>query len=248
MNAAWHQRHRMPRGASPQERLAWHRAHQRRCGCRPAPASLRDLLRPGKGAASRALRPLLAGGDRRSIAKSNAALAAVLADPRRVAEVAALAGGRDWLVAMRAMDLLEKVAHRQAAWIQPHRGLFVGPLADSDAWEVRLQIVRALPLLRWSPRERRRVVEILRRDAAHPQKFVRAWALDSLATFAERDPALMPAVQRGLRAFERSGSKALATRARHIRERLAGTGGASRAGPRAPSTDRAKGERCARWS
>jgi hypothetical protein len=166
------------------------------------------------------LRALLAGGDRRSIARSRDALAAVLARPERIAEVAALAEDDDWLVSMRALDLLEKVAHAHADWVQPHRRLFLGALADSDQWEVRLQIVRALPLMSFTPGERRRAVDILRRDADHPQKFVRAWALDGLATFAQHDPALMPAVELHLRELERSGSKALATRARHIRARL----------------------------
>ena len=145
--------------------------------------------------------------------------------PHRVSELARLAKDRDWLVSMRAMDLLEKLAHDHADWVQPHRKVFIGPLADSEKWELRLQVVRALPLLAWTPRERARVVEILRRDLEHPQKFVRAWALDSLATMARSDRVLEPDVMRGLAAFERSSSRALKARARHIRERL-GRGGA----------------------
>jgi hypothetical protein len=45
-------------------------------------------------------------------------------------------------------------------------------------------------------------------------------ALDGLATFAKRDGRLMTEVRRALRAFERSGSKALAARAADIRRRL----------------------------
>jgi len=121
---------------------------------------------------------------------------------------------------MRAVDLLEKLAHKNAQSVEPHKEIFLGPLADSDKWEIRLQIVRALPLFNWTAAERRRVVEILLRDAGHPQKFVKAWALDSLATLSRNDTALVPVVRRLLRAFERSGSKALTTRARRIRERL----------------------------
>ncbi len=61
---------------------------------------------------------------------------------------------------------------------------------------------------------------ILLRDVEHPQKFVRAWALDGLASFAMSDPRLVPDVLRHLRRFERSGSKALIARGRRIRERL----------------------------
>ena len=213
----------MPRNVAPEQRLVWHVDHQRHCACRPIPARLAALTGPRvrslRGRA--ALRRLLSGGDRRSIAQSKRVLALVRATPERVSEVASLAEDADWLVSMRAIDLLEKIAHQHADWVQPEKQLFIGPLADSDKWEIVLQIVRALPLLAWTPRERTRVIQILRRNVEHPQKFVRAWALDSLATFAEHDPGLVPIVKRCLAAFERSGSKALQTRARHIRERLA---------------------------
>jgi hypothetical protein len=100
------------------------------------------------------------------------------------------------------------------------KSLFLGPLADSDKWEIRLQVVRALPLLKWTPREGKRVIDILTRDIEHPQKFVRAWTLDSLASFARIHGAVTPTVERGLGRFERSGSKALQARARQIRERM----------------------------
>ena len=218
INAAWHRANVMPKGATLEQRLAWHVEHAKHCACRPMPPTLRVL------AASRQARPLrewLSGGDRRSIADARLAYAHVLAHPECVAELAALANDADPLVAMRALDVLEKLAHSHAEWVQPHKRVFIGPLADSDRWEFRLQIVRALPLLAWTAGERRRGLAILTRDVEHSQTFVRAWALDSLATFAEHDASLMPLVQHHLRAFERDGRKALATRARIIRERLA---------------------------
>jgi len=166
------------------------------------------------------LRPLLSGGDRRSIAQSKRVLALVRANPARVAEVAALEGDPDWLVTQRAIDLLEKLARENRAWVEPHKHLFIGALADSDKWEIRLQVVRAVSLFEWTPAERTRVLEILRRDVDHPQTFVKAWALDSLATLSQQDATLTRVVRRYLGAFERSGSKALAARARQIRERL----------------------------
>jgi hypothetical protein len=169
---------------------------------------------------SQSLRRLLSGGDRRSIARSNQARTLVSAKADRVSELAELATDTDWLVSMRALDLLEKIAHDQAELVQPHKRLFIGAAAESDKWEVRLQVVRALPLLKWTPRERARVVAILRENVEYPQTFVRAWALDSLATFAERDARLLPIVRAALGDFERSGSKALEARARHVRARL----------------------------
>jgi len=184
------------------------------------------MKRPATDAAkqSRAgsLRNLLSGGDRRSIARSNHARDVVRAQPERVAELASLTADDDWLVSMRALDLLEKIAHDRPDLVQPFKQAFLGPLADSDKWEIRLQIVRALPLLQWTPDERTRVIRILRQNVDYPQTFVRAWALDSLATFAAGDPRLTRVVTGLLDDFERSGSKALQARARNIRARISG--------------------------
>jgi hypothetical protein len=165
------------------------------------------------------LRSLLSGGDRRSLAQSGRVRARIEREPARIAELAALAEDRDWLVSLRALDLLEKLAHRHPDWVEPHKRLFIGPLAESDKWEVRLQVVRALPLFRWNAAQAKRVEAILIANLAHPQTFVRAWALDSLASLCPRRPRLKPLLEQRLRDAERSGSKALRARARRIRLR-----------------------------
>jgi hypothetical protein len=40
MNKRWHERHKMRKGASLAERVRWHVAHARNCGCRSMPASV----------------------------------------------------------------------------------------------------------------------------------------------------------------------------------------------------------------
>lgn len=146
-------------------------------------------------------------------------------------------------MSLRALDLLDKVAHRHPERVQPYKHLFIGPLADREQGEQRLQVVRTLPRLRWTPRERPRVVAILRRDAAHPQLFVRAWALDSLATLAESDRSIRPFVFRLLRAFAASGRPALMSRSRNIRRRLVERSAICR--PREPFADeRLRGASC----
>lgn len=171
--------------------------------------------------AAEPLRPLLAGGDRRSVAQSASARQVVEQDPARVADLAALTSDDDWLVVMRACDLLEKLAHSHPDWVAPHKELFIGPLAESDKWEIRLQVVRALPLFKWTTAQRRRVEEILLANVTFPQTFVRAWALDSLATLSQQNAALKPVVEQRLREFRRSSNKALQARAKAIRRRLA---------------------------
>jgi len=163
------------------------------------------------------LRVLLSGGDRRGIARSAVARRLIEAEPARVRDLVALTSDPDWLVVQRALDLLEKLAHDQPAWVAPYKTVFLGSLADDEHWEVRLQIVRALPLFRWSAAQARRVEAILRENVNFPQTFVRAWALNSLALLAKGRPRLGPLVRRHLREFGRSDSKALQARARAIK-------------------------------
>src|SRR5690348_8959514 len=110
---------------------------------------------------------LLSGGDRRSIAGADRVRRIVEEQPSLVGEVAALTADENWLVVMRALDVLEKLAHNHPEWIEPHKRIFIGPLSDSNRWEVRLQIVRALPLFRWTKTQLRRVEAILMRDVSH---------------------------------------------------------------------------------
>jgi hypothetical protein len=194
-------------------------------GVRPTVVgTIRSMAKGAARSADRSkLKALLSGDDRRSISNSSKARAMVGRAPKSVADLAALTDDGDWLVSMRALDLLEKIAHEAPELVQPFKQVFLGPLAESDKWEIRLQIVRAMPLLRWTLAERKRALDILRCNVDFPQTFVRAWALDSLATFAMDDARLMRFVKRCVSEFERSESKALQARARQIRARLEAT-------------------------
>ena len=74
---------------------------------------------------NRELRWYLTGGDRRSIADSKRVRAIVEQDPARVRELASLTDDEDWLVAQRAVDLLEKLAHDHPDWIEPYKKVFI---------------------------------------------------------------------------------------------------------------------------
>jgi hypothetical protein len=45
INSGWHDRNRMPEGATFEQRLDWHLAHARSCNCRPAPPKIAAELR-----------------------------------------------------------------------------------------------------------------------------------------------------------------------------------------------------------
>jgi len=45
LNADWHRRHPMPPKPTLEERVRWHVEHQKQCGCRQMPKTVRDALR-----------------------------------------------------------------------------------------------------------------------------------------------------------------------------------------------------------
>jgi hypothetical protein len=212
VNATWHRSHPIPARSTLAQRLAWHREHQQHCACRPMPASLTT--------APPAFVSLLSGGDRRSLAQAPRVLAIVEREPSRLRELVSLLDASDPLVVQRSLDVLEKVARRDARCVQPFRARFL-ELADSDRWEVLLQLVRLLPLLTWTGRQRARVQEILRSNLSHPRAFVRAWALDGLAALAGSDAEQRTEVRKLAAQLAATDDKAVQVRARAI---LARTG------------------------
>jgi hypothetical protein len=45
LNAAWHDAHPMPKNATLDQRVSWHVAHAKACGCRAIPATVAAELK-----------------------------------------------------------------------------------------------------------------------------------------------------------------------------------------------------------
>jgi hypothetical protein len=48
INAAWHEKHKMPKNPSVEERIKWHLAHAKHCACRLIPEKLQELIKKKK--------------------------------------------------------------------------------------------------------------------------------------------------------------------------------------------------------
>jgi hypothetical protein len=57
MNVKWHGRHVLPKRASLEQRLEWHREHQAQCACRPIPLKLLEQMQPSSGKTAAAAGP-----------------------------------------------------------------------------------------------------------------------------------------------------------------------------------------------
>lgn len=57
INAEWHRAHVMPKGATPAQRLAWHLAHAKACGCRALTPAMLAKLRAAAQASGTTKKP-----------------------------------------------------------------------------------------------------------------------------------------------------------------------------------------------
>jgi hypothetical protein len=43
-NKDWHEKHKMPKNATFEQRVAWHLEHVKNCACRPIPKKLAEAM------------------------------------------------------------------------------------------------------------------------------------------------------------------------------------------------------------
>lgn len=158
----------------------------------------------------------LAGGDRRSIGRSNSVVHKVLREPALFAEIIAGLGDDNPLVRMRCADVAEKVSLQHPQWLRPYkRRLFA--LADrATEQELRWHLAQMLPRLDLDPQERRRVEALMRRYLADKSRIVQTFALQALADLATTDASIRRRVRPLIETLARTGSPAVCARARKL--------------------------------
>lgn len=162
----------------------------------------------------------LAGGDRRSIGRSNEVVADVLRDPSLFEVLFDGLRHDDLLIRMRAADAVEKITVTRPEWLGAHKEELLGPLAASDQQEVRWHVAQMLPRLILSPEERHRAVEILKEYLKDKSSIVKTCAMQALADLAEDDDHLRTEVIDLLQTLRRSGTPAMKSRGRRLLGRL----------------------------
>jgi hypothetical protein len=55
LNKEWHQKHRMPKNPTEDQRIEWHLKHEKNCSCRPIPDKLVDEIRRNRLKSNRTL-------------------------------------------------------------------------------------------------------------------------------------------------------------------------------------------------
>lgn len=168
---------------------------------------------------ARALDPraALAGGDSRSLGRTEEVVAAVLADHALLDPLFDSLLDEDELVRMRAADGLEKVCRERPEWLVPYVDRLLTQVAAVEQDSVRWHVAQILGEVHLSEEQRADAIGLLERFADEERAgFVVAHALTGLAALAADDPALRPRLLARLRRLTDDDRRSVATRARKL--------------------------------
>ena len=164
-----------------------------------------------------ALLAKLAGGDRRSVGRTDEVVDDVLADPARVAELFDGLDGDDPIIRMRAADAIEKASRRQPALLGPYKARVLHHLATAAQPEVQWHTAQMAVRLALSDEEVASAVARLKHlFAESASRIARANAIDALAQLADTRPSLKAEVKRLVAAALASETPAVSARARKV--------------------------------
>jgi hypothetical protein len=170
--------------------------------------------------ASKNLLKRLAGGDRRSIGRSNEVAELVCKRPGLFAELIRGMYAADPLVRMRAADAAEKVSLKQPALLRPFKGKLLRLLEEAGEQELRWHLAQMVPRLPLTREECPRVVAALRRYLGDRSSIVKTCAMQAMADLAAQDESLAADTRALLQDALRNGTGAMKARARRLLTRF----------------------------
>ncbi len=162
----------------------------------------------------------LAGGDRRSIGKSDEVVADVLAEPSLFGVLIAGMQNDDPLIRMRAADAAEKITVEHPEYLQPHKKTLIDKISVISQQEVRWHLVQMFPRLEVSAAERRQIFDILLSFLDDKSKIVQTFSLQAMTDLAMLDNTLRHRVIEILRIKINVGSPAVSGRAKKLLKQI----------------------------
>lgn len=170
---------------------------------------------------SHAMLKKLAGGDRRSIGRSNQVVREVLARPTAVRILVEGLTHADPIVRMRAADALEKVTAQRPDLLRPYKRAVFQVAAASEQQEVRWHMAALFARMNLRPLERAAAADILLDYLRDKSSIVKTFAMQGLGDLAKRDAAFKRKVLPLLQELTSSGTPAMRARGRKLLAGLA---------------------------
>ena len=163
----------------------------------------------------------LSGGDRRSIGHADDVARDIergLVDAAQA--VMLIIDGDDAVVAMRAVDAIEKATRTRHELLVPVREQLLHLLETAELRELRWHMAQIVPRLELSRAETERVVAILEDYLQDSSSIVKTESLQALADLATTDNRWVDRVLRLLDVAAKNGTPAMQARARKLRATL----------------------------
>jgi len=166
---------------------------------------------------------LLAGGDRRSIGRSNQMAALVREHPRRFGELIRCLWSGDPVVRMRAADAAEKVSAVRPELLGPFKAELLGLLAETGQPEMRWHLAQMIPRSPLNSTERRRAILTLRSFLVDDSSIVKTCVMQALADLAGPDVRSRSETAALIEQVVRKGTPAMRARGRKLLKQLQGS-------------------------
>lgn len=163
----------------------------------------------------------LAGGDRRSIGRSNEVVAEVLVRPALFRVLVEGLTSEDPIVSMRAADAIEKITVRRPDVLRPHKSVLLEISGRTLQQEVRWHMALLFPRMKLSAKERAVAVDILLEYLRDKSSIVKTCAMQGLAGLAAQDAALKETILPLLKKLTEVGTPAMRARGRKLLASLA---------------------------
>jgi len=158
----------------------------------------------------------LAGGNRRSIGKSNEVAREISRSPRLFASAFEAMLRDDCVLRMRAADAIEKAAAMRPELLQPFKAKLLREVSAIKQQEVRWHVAQMLPRLRLTARERDYATAILFDYLEDKSSIVRTFAMQALGELAMQDRRLRSGVIPLLERLTEGGTPAMRSRGREL--------------------------------
>ncbi len=163
---------------------------------------------------------LLAGGDRRSIGRSNQVAALIREQPERFGELILCLWSDDPIVRMRGADAAEKVSALRPELLAPFKAELLGLLLEADQQEMRWHLAQMIPRIPLNSAERRRATAALRSFLSDDSSIVKTCAMQALADLARPDSRSRSAVAALIEELVHTGTPAMRARGRKLLKQL----------------------------
>ena len=162
----------------------------------------------------------LRGGDLRSIGRANEVAREVEDNPAIFESVFNGLVNDDPVIRMRAADVIEKVTRRRPELLFNYTSKVLSIMASAKQQEVCWHMAQIAPRLNYNESQENEIIESLKSYLVHKSKIVQVTAMESLATFAERNTTIFNEVIEIITELKKIGSPAVQSRGRKLLQRL----------------------------